>query len=129
MLQGALVSGPDYVQALRGRMGAVGALVLAWMHRRMTWPLVWEGMNTTLRITAMVIFILVGSSAFSLVFQGVGGGEWLRELLTALPGGQAGFLIFVNIFIFFLAFFLDFFELAFIVMPLLGPVASIWGST
>ena len=107
-----------------GAMGAVGALVLAWMHRRMTWPLVWEGMNTTLRITAMVIFILVGSSTFSLVFQGVGGGEWLRELLTALPGGQTGFLIFVNIFIFFLAFFLDFFEIAFIVIPLLAPVAT-----
>jgi tripartite ATP-independent transporter DctM subunit len=110
-----------------GAMGAVGALVLAAMHNRLTWPLVWEGMLTTLRITAMVVFILVGSSTFSLVFQGVNGGEWLHDLLSHLPGGQTGFLIFVNIFVFFLAFFLDFFEIAFIVIPLLAPVATTLG--
>jgi tripartite ATP-independent transporter DctM subunit len=110
-----------------GAMGSVGALVLAAMHNRLTWPLVWEGMLMTLRITAMVIFILVGSSTFSLVFQGVGGGEWLHELLSQLPGGPVGFLIFVNVFVFFLAFFLDFFEIAFIVIPLLAPVASSLG--
>jgi TRAP-type mannitol/chloroaromatic compound transport system permease large subunit len=108
-------------------MGAVGAMVLAAMNRRLTWALTWEGMLTTLRITAMVIFILVGSSTFSLVFQGVNGGEWLHGLLSHLPGGQTGFLIFVNVFVFFLAFFLDFFEIAFIVIPLLAPVASALG--
>ena len=110
-----------------GAMGAVGAMLLAAGNRRLTWPLVWEGMLTTLRITAMVIFILVGSSTFSLVFQGVNGGEWLHGLLSQLPGGQTGFLIFVNVFVFFLAFFLDFFEIAFIVIPLLAPVASSLG--
>ena len=76
-----------------------------------------------MRITAMVIFILLGSTVFSLVFQGVDGGHWIEHLLSGLPGGQTGFLIFVNIFVFILAFFLDFFEIAFIVVPLLAPVA------
>ncbi|RZI82134.1 MAG: TRAP transporter large permease subunit, partial [Rubrivivax sp.] len=73
---------------------------------------------------AMVIFILVGSSVFSLVFQGLDGGRWVEEMLAHLPGGQLGFLIAVNIFVFFLAFFLDFFEIAFIIIPLLAPVAQ-----
>jgi TRAP-type mannitol/chloroaromatic compound transport system permease large subunit len=71
-----------------------------------------------------VVFILIGSTIFSLVFQGVDGGKWVEHLLTGLPGGQVGFLIVVNILIFFLAFFLDFFELSFIVVPLLAPVAE-----
>ena len=77
-----------------------------------------------MRITAMVVFILIGSRVFSLVFQGVGGKEWIEHLLTGLPGGQVGFLIFVNVFVFVLAFFLDFFEIAFIIIPLLAPVAD-----
>jgi TRAP-type mannitol/chloroaromatic compound transport system permease large subunit len=72
----------------------------------------------------MVVFILIGSRVFSLVFQGVDGGIWIEHMLTGLPGGQVGFLIVVNIFIFFLAFFLDFFEIAFIILPMLGPVAA-----
>jgi TRAP-type mannitol/chloroaromatic compound transport system permease large subunit len=72
----------------------------------------------------MVIFILVGSSIFTLVFRGVDGDTWIEHLLTALPGGAVGFLIFVNLFVFVLAFFLDFFEIAFIIIPLLAPVAS-----
>ena len=72
----------------------------------------------------MVVFILIGARVFSLVFQGVGGKEWIEHLLTSLPGGQVGFLIFVNIFIFVLAFFLDFFEIAFIIIPLLAPAAD-----
>ena len=107
-----------------GAMGAVGALVLAAMHRRLTWPLTWQGMETTMRITAMVIFILIGSSIFSLTFRGVDGDRWIEGLLTSLPGGVVGFLIFVNVFVFFLAFFLDFFEIAFIIIPLLAPVAA-----
>ena len=107
-----------------GAMGAVGAMVLAALHRRLTWPLVRQGMDSTMRITAMVIFILIGSTVFSLVFQGVDGDVWIEHMLPALPGGQIGFLIVVNIFVFFLAFFLDFFEIAFIIMPLLAPVAD-----
>jgi tripartite ATP-independent transporter DctM subunit len=105
-------------------MGAVGAFVLAAMHGRLTWPLVKESMVGTMRITAMVVFILIGSRVFSLVFQGVEGGKWIEHLLSGLPGGQTGFLIVVNIFIFFLAFFLDFFEIAFIIIPFLAPVAD-----
>ncbi len=108
-----------------GAMGAVGAMVLAAMHKRLTWPLVSQGMESTARITAMVVFILIGSTVFSLVFQGVDGGLWIEHMLTTMTGNtQVGFLIVVNLFIFFLAFFLDFFEIAFIVIPLLAPVAE-----
>jgi len=110
-----------------GAMGAMGAVVLAAMHKRLNWPLVKEAMTGTMRITAMVVFILIGSRVFSLVFQGVDGGRWIEHMLSDLPGGQTGFLIAVNIFIFFLAFFLDFFEIAFIILPLLGPVADKMG--
>jgi tripartite ATP-independent transporter DctM subunit len=110
-----------------GAMGAVGALILAALHKRLNWPMIKEGMTGTMRITAMVVFILIGSRVFSLVFQGVDGGKWIEHLLTGLPGGQTGFLIVVNIFIFFLAFFLDFFEIAFIILPMLGPVADKMG--
>ena len=107
-----------------GAMGAVGAFVLAAMHKRLNWPLVKDAMIGTMRITAMVVFILIGSRVFSLVFQGVDGGKWIEHMLSNLPGGQTGFLVVVNVFIFFLAFFLDFFEIAFIILPLLGPVAE-----
>jgi len=107
-----------------GAMGAVGAVILALMHRRLDWPLVQEAMTGTMRITAMVVFILIGSRMFSLVFQGVDGGVWIEHLLSNLPGGQIGFLLVVNIFVFFLAFFLDFFEIAFIILPMLAPVAE-----
>ncbi len=107
-----------------GAMGAVGAFILAAIHKRLSWQLIKEAMTGTMRITAMVVFILIGSRVFSLVFQGVDGGKWIEHMLTSLPGGQLGFLIVVNIFIFFLAFFLDFFEIAFIILPMLGPVAA-----
>jgi TRAP-type C4-dicarboxylate transport system permease large subunit len=80
--------------------------------------------EATMRLTAMVIFILIGSTCFSVVFQGVDGGRWLEHLLTDLPGGTWGFLLFVNLFVFFIAFFLDFFEIAFIIVPLLAPIAK-----
>ena len=107
-----------------GAMGAVGAIVLAALHRRLTWDLLWQGMNSTMRITAMVIFILIGSTVFGLVFRGMDGDLWIEQHLMSLPGGVTGFLIAVNLFIFVLAFFLDFFEIAFIVIPLLAPVAA-----
>ncbi len=107
-----------------GAMGVVGALILAAIHRRLSRALIWEAMLGTMRLTAMVLFILIGARVFSMVFQGVDGGKWVEHLLSGLPGGQTGFLIVVNIFIFFLAFFLDFFEIAFIILPMLGPVAD-----
>src|ERR1051326_7207780 len=110
-----------------GAMGAVGALALAIMHRRLTWDLLKQGMDTTLKLTTMVMFILVGSTVFSLTFRGVDGDLWIEGMLSNLPGGVVGFLIFVNVFVFFLAFFLDYFEIAFIIIPLLAPVAQKMG--
>ncbi len=110
-----------------GAMGVVGALLLAALHRRLTWPLLRDSMRGTMRITAMVVFILIGARVFSLVFQGVDGARWIEHQMAALPGGQVGFLVFVNVFIFFLAFFLDFFEIAFIIIPMIGPVADKMG--
>jgi tripartite ATP-independent transporter DctM subunit len=107
-----------------GAMGATGALVLALLNRRLSWSLLKQAMNTTAKLSSFVIFILVGSTVFSLTFRGVNGDLWVEHLLTGLPGGQIGFLIVVNLLTFVLAFFLDFFELAFIIVPLLGPVAD-----
>jgi TRAP-type mannitol/chloroaromatic compound transport system permease large subunit len=86
--------------------------------------LIKQGYESTMRLTAMVIFILIGSTCFSVVFLGVSGGVWLEHMLTSVPGGTWGFLIFINLFIFFLAFFLDFFEIAFIILPMIGPIAA-----
>jgi TRAP-type C4-dicarboxylate transport system permease large subunit len=86
--------------------------------------LIKQGYQTTMRITCMVVFILIGSTCFSVVFLGVSGGVWLEHMLTSLPGGVWGFLIFINLFIFFLAFFLDFFEIAFIILPMVAPIAQ-----
>jgi tripartite ATP-independent transporter DctM subunit len=86
--------------------------------------LIWQASQSTMRITAMVLFILIGSTIFVLVFRGVDGDPFIEHLLSHLPGGAVGFLIFVNVFVFFLAFFLDFFEIAFIIVPLLAPVAA-----
>ena len=107
-----------------GAMGAVGALVMALSRRRLDMKLMRQAMDSTMKLSCFVVFILLGSTVFSLSFQGVDGPKWVEHLLTSLPGGQLGFLIVVNILIFVLAFFLDFFELSFIVIPLLGPVAE-----
>ena len=107
-----------------GAMGASGALAMALARRRLSFDLLRQAMNTTAKLTSFVVFILVGARVFSLTFYGVDGHLWVEDLLLHLPGGQLGFLIVVNVLIFFLAFFLDFFELAFIVIPLLGPVAE-----
>src|SRR6476646_8594346 len=107
-----------------GAMGASGALILGAIKRRLTWDLVRQATESTAKLSAFVVFILVGARVFSLTFYGVSGHIWVENLLTSLPGGQIGFLLFVNAFVFVLAFFLDFFELAFIVIPLLGPAAE-----
>ena len=110
-----------------GGLGALGALILAVLNRRLSWDLLKQAMNSSTRLSCFVLFILIGSSVFSLVFRGVNGDLWVEHLLTSLPGGNAGFLIVVNILFFVLAFFLDFFELAFILVPLVGPVADKMG--
>ncbi len=107
-----------------GAMGATGALLMALARRRLSFTLLKQAMNVTAKLSTFVVFILIGARVFSLTFYGVNGHVWVEHLLTSLPGGQLGFLIVVNILIFLLAFFLDFFELAFIVVPLLAPVAE-----
>jgi len=107
-----------------GAMGAAGALVLAVIRRKLSWPLLSQAMESTARLSSFVLFILIGSTVFGLVFRGVNGDLWVEHLLTALPGGATGFLVVTNLLIFVLAFFLDFFELAFILVPLLAPVAD-----
>ncbi|MGZ8295421.1 MAG: TRAP transporter large permease subunit, partial [Telluria sp.] len=98
--------------------------LLAMLNRRLSWPLLRQAMNSTTRLACFVMFILIGSTVFALVFRAVNGDLWVEHLLTSLPGGMLGFLIVVNILFFVLAFFLDFFELAFILVPLVGPVAE-----
>jgi tripartite ATP-independent transporter DctM subunit len=110
---------------------AIAAVYLAivWLCIEAAWipdlrDLIRQGYRTTMRITAMVTFILIGSTCFSIVFLGVDGNRWLEHLLSSLPGGAWGFLAFINLFIFFLAFFLDFFEIAFIILPMIAPIAQ-----
>ena len=110
-----------------GAMGAVGAMLLAWARKRLDRALLIQALKGTTTLSSFVMFILIGSTLFNLTFQGVGGSHWVQHLLTQLPGGQVGFLIFAALFVFVLAFFLDYFELAFIVIPLLGPAASALG--
>ncbi len=114
-----------------GAMGALGSVILAAVKRkldnnpsRFNWTLVRQATEATAKLSAFVLFILIGARVFSLTFYGVNGHIWVEHLLTSLPGGQAGFLVFVNVLVFFLAFFLDYFELAFIIIPLLGPAAD-----
>ena len=110
-----------------GGMGALGAMLLALANRRLSKDLLKQAMNSTTRLSCFVLFILIGSSVFSLVFRGINGDLWVEHLLSSLPGGEVGFLIVVNLLFFGLAFFLDFFELAFILVPLVGPVADKMG--
>jgi tripartite ATP-independent transporter DctM subunit len=107
-----------------GAMGAAGAMILAMLKGRLTFDLTRQAVESTAKLSAFVVFILVGARVFSLTFYGVDGHRWVEEMLVSMPGGQLGFLIFVNVFVFVLAFFLDFFEIAFIVIPLLGPAAE-----
>ena len=107
-----------------GAMGASGALILGALKRRLSWDLIRQAAESTAKLSSFVVFILIGARVFSLTFYGVNGHIWVENLLTSLPGGQIGFLLFVNAFVFVLAFFLDFFEMAFIVIPLLGPAAD-----
>jgi tripartite ATP-independent transporter DctM subunit len=110
-----------------GALGAVGAMGLALVHRRLTLEALVATMRDTALLTAMVVFLLIGSTAFALVFRGLGGDLWIDHTLTNLPGGKIGLLIVANLAIFVLGFFIDFFEIAFILVPLLVPAARALG--
>ena len=107
-----------------GAMGAAGAILLAMGKRRLTSKMLRQATQSTAKLSAFAMFILLGSRVFSLTFYGVNGHRWVEELLVSLPGGEVGFLLFINALIFVLAFFLDYFELAFIIIPLIGPAAD-----
>jgi len=110
-----------------GALGAVGAMLLAAANRRLNRKILSEALDITARLTTMVVFLLIGSTAFALVFRGLYGDIWIEDLLTNLPGGIIGFLIVANLTIFVLGFFIDFFEIAFIILPLLVPAAELLG--
>jgi TRAP-type mannitol/chloroaromatic compound transport system permease large subunit len=107
-----------------GAMGALGALVLALGKRRMTMPLLKQALENTAKLATFVMFILIGSTVFSFTFNAADGHIWVEHLFAGVPGGAWGFLIVVNLLVFILGMFIDFFEIAFIVIPLLAPVAE-----
>ena len=107
-----------------GAMGAVGALLMAVARRRLDWKRLCDALESTTRLSVFVMFILIGATVFSFTFTAIDGKEWVEHLFDKLPGGQIGFLIFVNLVVFVLGFFLDFFEIAFILIPLLAPIAD-----
>jgi GntP family gluconate:H+ symporter len=105
-----------------GAMGAAGALLMALSRKRLTWSLTKQALDSSARLSIFVLFVLIGATIFSLTFQAIDGPIWVKALFATLPGGEMGFLIFVNLLIFVLGFFIDFFEIAFILLPLLLPV-------
>jgi len=107
-----------------GALGALGAIALALCNRQLSWRTLQTVSDSTLRTTSMVMFILIGSTAFSLVFRGLHGDRFIYDALTRLPGGQVSFLLVSMFTIFLLGFFIDFFEIAFIVVPLFAPIAE-----
>ena len=110
-----------------GSLGAVGALLLSVVNRRFSIRILREVMDDTVRLTVMVIFLLIGSTVFTLVLRGFDGDLWIADILSSLPGGAFAFLLLVNLLVFFLGFFIDFFEIAFIIVPLVILPAQILG--
>jgi TRAP-type mannitol/chloroaromatic compound transport system permease large subunit len=107
-----------------GAMGAVGALIMAFGRRRLNFGLMKQALDSTTRLATFVLFILIGSTVFSFTFNAADGHKWVEHLFDNMPGGAMGFLIVVNILVFILGCFIDFFEIAFIVVPILMPVAE-----
>ncbi len=107
-----------------GAMGALGALIMAGSRGRLSMSLLLQAMENTTKLAVFVMFILIGSTVFSFTFNAADGHFWVEHLFDKLPGGQLGFLIVVNVLVFILGMFIDFFEIAFIVIPLLVPVAT-----
>ena len=110
-----------------GALGALGAMILAASRRRLTLQALRGTMDETAKLTSMVVFLLIGSTAFALVFRGLNGDLWIEDMLTGLPGGKIGLLVVANLAIFALGFFIDFFEIAFIIIPLIVPAANLLG--
>lgn len=110
-----------------GAIGAMGASLLAFFKGRLDLKCLKETMDHTSRLSAMVLFLLIGSTAFALIFRGLNGDLWIEHLLTNLPGGKLGLLLVANLAVFILGFFIDFFEIAFIIIPLLVPAARVLG--
>jgi tripartite ATP-independent transporter DctM subunit len=110
-----------------GALGAVGAMVLAKVNGRLSRKALQGTMRETTKLTSMVVFLLIGSTLFSLVFRGLNGDIWIEDLLTGLPGGRIGLLVTCNAAVFLLGFFIDFFEIAFIILPLIVPAARALG--
>jgi len=110
-----------------GALGSIGALTLAALNRSLTYDALRNAMEETSRLTIMVVFLLIGSTAFALVFRGFDGDLWIEGMLTGVPGGALGFLVIVNLVVFILGFFIDFFEIAFIIVPLIVPAAILLG--
>ena len=110
-----------------GALGAVGATLLAAAGRRLTRTTLDSTLIETMKLTSMVVFLLIGSTFFSHVFRGLNGDIWIEGVLTNLPGDRIGFLVLANLAIFILGFFIDFFEIAFIIIPLLVPAARLLG--
>jgi TRAP-type mannitol/chloroaromatic compound transport system permease large subunit len=107
-----------------GAMGALGALILAVSRKRLDKKLMNQALENTAKLASFVLFILIGSTVFSFTFNAADGHIWVEHLFLDMPGGAIGFLIVVNILIFILGCFIDFFEIAFIVIPILAPVAE-----
>ena len=110
-----------------GAMGAVGALILAALRGRLNKETLHGALDSTTKLATFVMFILVGSTIFALTFRAIDGDLWIEHLFSLVPGGETGFMIFVSLLVFVLGFFIDFFEIAFILMPLIGPVAETMG--
>ncbi|MCK6421430.1 MAG: TRAP transporter large permease subunit [Aquabacterium sp.] len=107
-----------------GAMGAAGALIMAGSRRKLNLTLMRQALDSTTRLATFVLFILIGSTVFSFTFNAADGHVWVEHLFSQLPGGALGFLIVVNLLVFILGMFIDFFEIAFIVIPMLAPVAE-----
>ncbi len=110
-----------------GALGGIGAILLALTNQRLTWTGLRQVCDATLKITSMVVLILIGSTAFSMVFRGLNGEAVMRTFLANLPGGEWGFLAISMLIVFLLGFFIDFFQIAFIIVPLFAPVAQGFG--
>jgi TRAP-type mannitol/chloroaromatic compound transport system permease large subunit len=107
-----------------GAMGAMGALIMAVSRKRLNFTLLTQALDGTAKLATFVLFILIGSTVFSFTFNAADGHIWVEHLFKDMPGGALGFLIVVNVLVFILGCFIDFFEIAFIVIPILAPVAE-----
>ena len=108
-------------------VGAMGGIILAWVHGQLSWSRMREVVTTTTKISSMVFMIFIGASLFSLAFRGFGGDEAVHQVLSQLPGGVVGAMIVVMLVMFLLGFVLDFIEITFVVIPIVGPVLLMMG--